>query len=65
MSKTFFSYACAAAARQANRTRRAFIAGRMTEEQFHALREKQNRISHNRIEIVMARTIPHYQPRYK
>lgn len=63
-SVTFFSFACIAAAKQAGRTRRAFVAGKMSEEEFRARRERQERVSHNRIETVMARTIPHYQPRF-
>lgn len=63
-SRTFFAYVTTAAVKQASRTRREYIAGKMSEEEFHAIRERQKRISHNRIETVMARTIPHYKPRF-
>lgn len=63
-SRTFFAYSTAAAAKQANGTRRAFLAGKISEEEFHRRRGLQEIASHNRIETVMARTWPGYRPQY-
>lgn len=64
-SRTFFAYVTSAAVKQASRTRREFLASKISVEEFNAIRERQDRAAHNRIETVMARTIPGYRPLFK